>query len=172
MTLLGRIAATNGNENEALEWFRKASQGPDGLNFKSSAETLVFEAQLLMQQDKERAREALQKAALELDDPSAYYYLATMEEKESLNRTVYFMKAAASGILEAAYELGRIELSKIKDVGSSNKSADHKMAREWFELAATGGHRESILELAKICKDNGELEEERIWRAKADDVNR
>jgi TPR repeat protein len=167
MTLSGRIAASQGGNKEALGWFRKATQGPTGLDFEEAGEALVCEGQLLMKDDTKAAQAVLRKAALELDDPSAYFYLAELEEKGSQSQAVYLMKAASSGIIEAAHELGSIELSKTTKASEGNSPPSYGIAREWFQLAAVGDYGPSMLQLAQICKESGEPDEGLKWLEKA-----
>ena len=167
MTLLGRILANQGKDREALELFHKATRGPAGLDFEGAGEALVCEGQLLMEQNAKEAETIFRKAAFELDDPSAYYYLSELQEESSLNQAVYLMKAASSGIVEAAHKLGSIELLKTKESSASNSSPNHGMAREWFHLAAAGEYGPSMLSMAQICRECGELDEGLQWLNKA-----
>lgn len=167
MTLLGRTVATKGKTAEALEWFRKATRGPAGLDFEEAGEALVYEGELLMKSHRKEAIAVLRKAALELDDPSAYFYLAELEKSGSPNQIVYFMKAASSGITEAAHELGLIEVAKAVESADGNTPPHYEMAREWFQLAAADNYRPSMISMSKICRDNGEAEEARKWLNKA-----
>jgi TPR repeat protein len=167
MTLLGRTEASKGNATEALEWIRKATRGPAGLDFEEAGEALVYEGQLLMNRNREEAIKALRKAALELDEPSAYFYLAKLEKSGSPNQTVYFMKAASSGVTEASHQLGLIELSKAVKAADGNTPPDYGMAREWFQLAAADGYQPSMLSMCQICEDSGKTDEELEWRKKA-----
>jgi TPR repeat protein len=170
LILLGRVMSARGRDEEALELIRKAMQGPAGLDFDGAGDALLYTGQLLMKKDKGQAEAALRKAALEYDDPTAYYYLAEMEKEGSLNRIIYYMKAASSGILQAAHKLGTIEMSKAVEAAKGKGSPDYRMAREWFQIAADGQYRESILSMAEICKDTGESDQEQQWLQKARDL--
>lgn len=169
MSMLGRIAAAGRRNSEALGWFQKATHGPSGLDFEEAREALVCEGQLLMKTNVKEAEAVFRKAAREFDDPSAYFYLSELEEKGSSNQVVYLLKAASSGIIEAAHELGSIEYSKsMVPIGDS--PPNYAMAREWFELAATGEYGPSILKLAQICRDSGETDEGLKWLEKAKEL--
>jgi TPR repeat protein len=162
MTLLGRISANQGRKREALAWFRKATQGLAGLDFEEAGEALVCEAQLVMDDNAKEAETLFRKAAFELDDPSAYYYLSELQESP-LNQVAYLMKAASSGIVEAAHKLGLMELSKTGRGADGNSPTSYGMAREWFQLAAAGKYGPSMLSLAQMCRECGELDEGLRW---------
>jgi tetratricopeptide (TPR) repeat protein len=171
MTLLGKVLLSQRRENEALEWFRRATQGPtQSLTFESAGEALVNEGRLLLsRKDHDSAGQAFRKAALELDDPSAYFYLSQLKETGSAQHKVYLLKAASSGIVEAWHNLGSLELSEIEK--RSNKAtsiADYGLAWEWFQVAATDGFGLSMLNLALICKSVGKSEDGLKWLDKAE----
>jgi TPR repeat protein len=166
MTLLGRVAAARGKDREALEWFRTVFKESGNLDPEEAGEALVCEGQILKKTNLKEAEAAFRKAALELDNPSAYFNLSQLEEEGSLQQKVYLLKAASSGISEAAHSLGSLELSKIKESDESS-SPDYGMAREWFQIAAVDGFGPSMLSMARICKASGESEEGLEWLAKA-----
>lgn len=173
MALLGKVLLTQQKEREALEWFRKASQGPaESLGFEGAREALVHEGRILLGwADKEGAATAFRKAALELDDPSAYFYLSKFEEPNSAQQQVYLLKAASSGIVEAWHDLGSIELARIdKQPAKPDSISDYGMAREWFQVAAADGFGLSMLNLALICKAAGELDSGLKWLDKAEQL--
>lgn len=170
LILLGRVVGSQGRDKEALEFFRKAIQGPAGLEFEGASDALVYVGQLLIKKDKGQAEAVFRKAALEFDDPSAYYYLAEIEKEGSLNRMVYYMKAASSGILEAAHKLGNIEKSRAVEEAKGKGPPDYQMAREWFQIAAEGQYWASMVSMAEICKDTGDSDQEQKWLQKARDL--
>jgi tetratricopeptide (TPR) repeat protein len=115
MTLLGKVLLSQRGEKDALEWFRKATRPPTGnIDFDGAGEALVHEGRILMQwKDKDGAKKVFEKAALELDDPSAYFYLSQLQEPGSSTQEVYLLKAASSGVQDAYHNLGALELARI-----------------------------------------------------------
>lgn len=166
MGILGRLALGKEKNSEALDWFQKATAGPQGLDFEDAGEILVYEGQLLMKTNVKEAEAVFRKAALELDDPSAYFYLSQLEEDGSPNEVVYLLKAASSGIIEAAHRLACIEYSKSM-APDGNSPPNYAMAREWFQLAGNGGYGPSMLQMAQLCRDSGESDEGLKWLQKA-----
>ncbi|KAF2107209.1 hypothetical protein BDV96DRAFT_589906 [Lophiotrema nucula] len=142
-------------------------------------------ATLLMQSgdasSREQAKKVLERGALEEDDPLAYYHLASFEGKQSADWLTYMTKAAGSGYAEAMYELG-IFYQKAGDWRGSNNGlnpsilADTRLAKalnwlqewrrkgpddlavEWFEAAATRGHKPAMAELVKIYETGGNVD--------------
>jgi TPR repeat protein len=173
MTLLGKVLFNQRGEKEALEWFRKATRPPTGsLDFQGAGEALVHEGRILLGwKDKEGAEAVFRKAALELDDPSAYFYLSQLQEPGSPNQEVYLLKAASSGVLEAWHNLGALELAKIeKRPLKDGQTRNYGMAKEWFEVAAADGFGLSMLNLASIYRAVGQGEEALRWLEKAEGV--
>jgi TPR repeat protein len=171
MTLLGKVLMAERREKEALEWFRRATRPPTGgLEYDGAGEALVNEGRILSQRnEREGAKAAFEKAALELDDPSGYFYLAQLQEPGSSNQEVYLLKAASSGVLEAWHNLGALELEKMNKDGKKLTSlADYGMAREWFQVAAADGFGLSMLNMAKIYKAVGQMDEALKWLEKAE----
>lgn len=121
MAILGSALMASGQEKEALAYFQKATRA--GLEFDGAGEALVGEGRILINQGKKvAAKAALEKAALQLDDPAAYYYLSQLQEPGSTNQQVYLLKAATSGIIEASHNLGAFELEKIHKSGKKPTS--------------------------------------------------
>ena len=172
MALLGKVFFSQQKENEALEWLRKATRPPTGtLEFAGSGDALVYEGRILSKTgDIEGAEEAFKKAALELDEPSAYFYLSRLQEPGSSTQEVYLLKAASSGILEAWHNLGALELAKIeKGEKKPTSLADYGMAREWFQVAAADGFGLSMLNMALMCKAVGQDEVSLAWLDRAEE---
>ena len=173
MTLLGKVLFNQRGEKEALEWFRKATRPPTGsLDFQGAGEALVHEGRILLGwKDKEGAEAVFRRAALELDDPLAYFYLSQLQEPGSPNQEVYLLKAASSGVREAWHNLGALELAKIeKRPLKDGQTRNYGMATEWFEVAAADGFGLSMLNLASIYRAVGQGEEALRWLEKADGV--
>jgi TPR repeat protein len=172
MTLLGKVLLSQRGEKDALEWFRKATRPPTGgIDFDGAGEALVHEGRILMQwKDKDGAKKVFEKAALELDDPSAYFYLSQLQEPGSSIQEVYLLKAASSGVQDAYHNLGALELARIdKNKKKPTSLADYGMAREWFQVAAADGFGLSMLNLALMCKAVGEIEEGKKWLSRAEE---
>lgn len=171
MTLLGKVLMAERREKEALDWFRRATQPPTGgLDFDGSGEALVSKGRILLQRNDEKgAKSAFEKAALELDDPSAYFYLAQLQEPGSSNQQVYLLKAASSGVMEAWHNLGALELEKLNRQERRPSSLDdYGLAREWFQVAAAEGFGLSMINMAVICKAVGQIDEALKWLEKAE----
>ncbi|KAE8446814.1 hypothetical protein EG329_011591 [Mollisiaceae sp. DMI_Dod_QoI] len=173
LSLLGQIYYARQEKKQALEYFRKATGPPTGnLEFFGAGEALVNEGKILIEMDdKDGAKVAFEKAALELDEPSGYFYLSKMQEPGSSQEQVYLLKAASSGIQEAWHNLGALEMMKRKDNATLKPKtiADFGMAYEWFQVAAADGFGLSMLNLALMCKSVGNIEEGRKWLEKAEE---
>jgi TPR repeat protein len=176
MAILGKVLLTQSKENEALEWFCKATSLPTGnLDFEDAGEALVNMGRILLKQgDRGGAKAAFSKAALELDDPSAYFYLSQLLPQNSSSQEEYLLKSATSGITEACHNLGALELSKAEKQRDSTKTSeqklDYKMAIEWFTIAAHDGFGLSMLNLAMIYKLLGDEKVGRGWLEAAKDI--
>lgn len=163
MTLLGKVMLSQAREEEAFEWFSKATRS--GHDFEGVGEAFSYQGQILLnRKDTEGAKVALRKAALELDDPSGYFYLSQLEEPGSEQQEVYLLKAASSGIIEAWHKLGALELFRIYQRGEKPTSIRaFGMAREWFQVAAAGGFGLSMLNMALICRIGGQSDAGLKW---------
>ncbi|KAF7863061.1 hypothetical protein EAF04_007144 [Stromatinia cepivora] len=172
MGLLGQILYSQGKEKEALNWLQKAVSGTELPNFPGAAEALVVLGLILEKTDREAAKKVFSKAALDLDYPSAFFYLSKhVGPDEEDNRMVYLLKAAGSGIPEACHNLGAIELSKNGDQADKNPSKrSYGYAKEWFQVAAEGGFGLSMLNMASICKSQGQTEETLKWLGRAEEL--
>lgn len=173
MVLLGKVLLTQGHEREALGWLQKATRPPTGSNqINGAGDALVSEGRILLRMgQRKEAESAFKTAALELDEPSGYFYLSQLQELGTPDHKIYLLKAASSGILEACHNLGALELVEIEKKGEKPKSLqDYGMAREWFMVAAADGFGLSMLNLALMHKAVGEEEESLAWLLKADKV--
>ncbi|KAJ8060882.1 hypothetical protein OCU04_009963 [Sclerotinia nivalis] len=170
MGLLGQILYSQGKEKEALNWLQKAVSGTELPNFPGAAEALVVLGLILEKSDKEAAKKAFSKAALDLDYPSAFFYLSKhVGPDEEDNRMIYLLKAAGSGIPEACHNLGAIELSKKGEQADKKPSErSYGYAKEWFQVAAEGGFGMSMLNMASICKSQGQTKEALKWLERAE----
>ncbi|KAI6715910.1 hypothetical protein JHW43_001568 [Diplocarpon mali] len=173
MTLFGQVLYAQRRENEALEWLRKTYCYATGsLSFDGAGEALITEGRILLSmKDKEGAMKAFKKAALEMDEPLAYYYLSQSEEPGSEAQNAYLLKAAMSGVMEASYDLGVLELAKIEQGSKRPKSLrDYGMANEWFQVAAADGFGLSMLKLASMNNTVGDRKKGLMWLRKAERV--
>ncbi|KAK0125934.1 hypothetical protein ONS95_007558 [Cadophora gregata] len=167
MTLLGMALFSQRKEDDALVWLRKASAG--FLDFPGAADALVLEGRILMSYDKKGAMAVFQRAADELDDPNAYFYLSKLQPPGSATHEMYLAKAAASGVLEACHNLGALELAKInKRVQKPKSMDDYGLARDWTEVAAVGGFGLSLLNMALMCRNVGLRAQGLVWLQKAE----
>lgn len=177
MFLLGKSLYSQGAEKNALEWLRKATKIPTGnLEFDGAGEALVLEGLILARGglDKAGAKAAWEKAARDLDEPQAYFYLSQLEGERGnfAVQQVYLLKAASGGVSDAAHNLGVIELEKLMK-GEEKKLEtmdDYGMAREWFNVAAASGFGMSMLNMATICETVRNNAEALMWLKKAEGV--
>ncbi|RKF61860.1 putative hcp-like protein [Erysiphe neolycopersici] len=171
MMLLGKVLFyAYQSDTEALSWLQKANYPPTGNHmFDGAGESLVLEGRILQKTgDIQSAKIAFEKAAKELDEPEAYFYLSQIQENGSLIQQNYLLKAATAGITEAWYNLGVIELKKImKNNPNIEKLGDFGIAREWFLVAAFDGNGPSMLNLAIMCKMIGDWTQAFEWLGKA-----
>lgn len=172
--LLAKILFTDPNtEKKALSWLQKATKPPTGnLEFDGAGEALVLKGRILLKmKKKEEATAVFKQAALELDEPEGYFYLSKLQDPTSAEHQIYLLKAATSGIVEASHNLGVLELEKLmKSQIKSKNLDDYGVARDWFEVAAADGFGLSMLNMASMCKQVGDVEAAAIWLSKAEQV--
>ncbi|RKF55309.1 putative hcp-like protein [Golovinomyces cichoracearum] len=171
MMLLGKVLFYTNSEKRSLSWLQKATHPITGnLNFEGASECLVLIGRILQKQsDLAGAKSAFEKAAKQLNDPQAYFYLSKMEANGTSLQVDYLLKAASAGITEAWYNLGVIELDKIQKNGKQPKKLeDYGIARDWFLVAAYDGHGPSMLNLAIMSKISQNLDEAFAWLKKAE----
>ncbi|KAL5322396.1 hypothetical protein ACEPPN_010369 [Leptodophora sp. 'Broadleaf-Isolate-01'] len=167
MTLLGMALYSQQKEDKALEWLRKATSGT--LDFHGAAEALVLQGRILMAHDTDGAMAAFQRAASELEDSKAFFYLSKMQTPGSESHEAFLIQAASSGVLEACHNLGAMEMAKINEGGKRPRSLnDYGLAREWAQIAAEGGFGFSMLNMALMCKSVGRRDEGLEWLEKAE----
>lgn len=173
MLLLGRISKARGDSKSALQWFQLATQPRDGppegnIEWPGAAEALVEEGRMLQAQGaKLAAKMVFERAARELDDPTAYFYLSKFEDPGSAKQEFCLKKASSAGILEAWHNLGALELSKESE-NEIEEIDDYGMAREWFLVAAADGFGLSMLNLAIMHKSVGDIEGAVDWLLQAE----
>ncbi|TQS38105.1 hypothetical protein Golomagni_01399, partial [Golovinomyces magnicellulatus] len=173
MMLLGKVLFYTNSEKRSLSWLQKATHPTTGnLDFEGASESLVLEGRILQKQsDLSGAKSAFEKAAKQLNDPQAYFYLSKMEVNGTPLQVDYLLKAASAGVTEAWYNLGVIELDEIQKNGiQPKKLEDYGLAREWFLVAAHDGHGPSMLNLAIMSKMSQNLNQAFEWLKKAESI--
>ncbi|KAF2180803.1 hypothetical protein K469DRAFT_714372 [Zopfia rhizophila CBS 207.26] len=199
MTLQGQFLEKEGKKKDAMKLYEEA-MGMADIKLKNAPKEgpriampltppwNILGNLLLANKDptaQVRAKEVFKKGALEGDDPLAYYHLASFEEdKQSCNWLQYMSKAAASGHIDAMYQVAHFYLkSQAEEQGQKNvnpdllekdntltealnwlNSRDRSMgpialAIEWFEVAARGGHKPSMMTLVEYFRKSGKIEE-------------
>lgn len=98
------------------------------------------QAKILQKQNRtQEAKDLYRMAALELDNPQAFWNLSSLIDgpRDSPERRTYLLKAAISGVQEACRELGVLEKMMAEREGLADKDrADRElMSQEWFRLA-------------------------------------
>ncbi|KAI9786977.1 MAG: hypothetical protein M1835_002914 [Candelina submexicana] len=164
LVLKGQIAMSQCREAAALKFFEKATQ--------STTETpeneydvggpreawLALGRGLLKQRNYTKAEQAFRRAA-DMDDPVAYHYLANLPTTSPGDWEVYLLKAASSGIMPAAHDLGLLYAERAKK-GPSVKREDWLLrAHEWFCVSGSDKYIPSLLEKAILLKTNDQYEE-------------
>ena len=171
MVIQGKALSLQGKNAEASKWYCAAIDVGD---FDGLGEALTLESALLRgRKDDVGAEKLIRRAALELDDPLAYFKLSEFVPEGSPEQTKYLLKAASSGISAACHKLGVLEMQKIKALPREVKGVDGligamktghevrvhaselRMAIAWFEVAAEEGNGESMLILAVLLQAAG-----------------
>lgn len=173
MVLLGRIYESQKEDDKALQLYRQAastspvaegelnSQLP--LPGEGVASALVHQGLLLQRHGNSSGAEAaFHKAALEHDDPTGYYHLALIQKFNSSTQETYLLKAASSGITQAATGLGQIHLGRAR-TEPAEEATHIKLAKEWLYLGATAGEGQSMLLLAKVFIKEGKMQSAQKW---------
>ena len=118
---LAQILERQGKTEKALHYFEEvAHQESSTYTEGDDVEGAVAKAWLALGRlrinapDIAPAEAALKKAALVHDDPVAYFYLARLRHPKSSDYLLYNLKAASSGVTEAAHNLGILYLQQSK----------------------------------------------------------
>jgi TPR repeat protein len=191
MTLHGKFLEKAGKHGTARYWYEKATENcktkfdpryPHPMAFPRETPWMALVNNLMSQKSPEtleQAKAALQKGAFKASDPLAYYQLASLEDGMTPDWFTYVSKAAASGHLEATYKLGHYYMNVNTDPSSFLSNSRMKralkfvtdwepgsiklLAKEWFAVAAAGGHKPAMLELSQISKSEGDEEGATHW---------
>ena len=121
--LLAQILESQGKVEKALAYYEQITTTVDK---SAEVEGTLAQAWLALgriktsNKDLPGAEAAFRKAALECDDPTAYFYLARFCDPKSDEYLLYNLKAASSGVKEAAHNLGDFYLQQSKPNRSTN----------------------------------------------------
>jgi TPR repeat protein len=181
MTLHGKFLELAGNTEEARYFYEKALERYNTKIFRGYPHPMAFPwltpwTELVNLEETfqtpsiEKMTEALKFGALKADDPMAYYKLATLQDKKSPEWLTYMSKAAASGHPEAMYRLGQFyqEVNAqpsnflnnagfkkaLKFITSWRRNASADFGMEWLKVAAMGGHKPAMMEMARLYEQN------------------
>lgn len=183
MVLHAEVLGTRGQTDQALRLCEEVVQQKTGSHTSSDAsgDTTNRRAWTALAKLRETtgdlagAESAFETAALEYDDPWGYYHLADRYCRPDDSEYLQFMlKAAASGIPDAAYKLGRYYLgltplpkkdldhSGASDFGPKYGKAERKLlAVEWFSVSAESPSHTNIddsrVYLALLLRAQGDL---------------
>ncbi|KAI9702452.1 MAG: hypothetical protein M1836_000932 [Candelina mexicana] len=164
LVLKGQIAMSRCQEAAALKFFEEATQSttetPDnGYDVGGPREGwLALGRGLLKQRNYTKAEQAFRIAA-DMDDPVAYHYLANLPKTSRGDREVHLLKAASSGIMLAAHELGLLYAERAKKAPSVKRGDWLLRAHEWFCVSGSDKYIPSLLEKAVLLKANDQYEE-------------
>ena len=194
------ILQIHGNSNQALKLYERAidtskdiSVGQDALNKVLSDASEALAMLYERSGNPEKAKKALEISAFKYDTPSSYLRLALKyHEPDSKLYHEYLLKAASSGVGEAARLLGTWYLTKIdktlassaqKVTSTSATSKEHdrkergvvshcyKLAKEWFlvttELTTGKDANLAMLFLSRILRKQGDFDGCLQWLEKA-----
>jgi len=156
MVFYGKILESKKRDAEALEMFRKAAEAPrDPSTDADVAEALVKQGLMCLRHGRKgEGQSYFQKAALELDNPFAYFQLALIMPEGNPVRQTYFLKAAASGVVEADFEIAKHFLAEVSNPNAAleQRKESQKLCEQWLQVAAYQGHKESQEMLAGLVK--------------------
>jgi len=134
MILLGQILERQGKADKALDFYEEVvNTKNDRYGGAEDEDSNIAQAWLALGRIKAQGRDlagakaALKKAALEFDDPTAYFYMARFRDPKSDDYLLYNLKAASSGISEAAHNLGIFYLQRSKSDQQTSSSIDTRL---------------------------------------------
>lgn len=142
-TLQGLIFASQRNSNSdamALKWFLSAMQlgGEEPGAWDWQASCYIGLAKIYLKQGKlAKAKETLRHAADGLDMPEACWLYANTFDQDDAERVVWLKKAAVSGNMAAARELGQAALRELnaENISNGKKKEGQLLADEWLAIA-------------------------------------
>ena len=169
MILLAKGKELHGKHEEALELYQEAgslsetmtsSQYDESSSIPGEAWASAGRLMGKMSRVAEEQR-ATEKAAVMHDNPEAYYTLALKFRKPTENQYLeYMLKAAGSGIGDAAYKVGLWYLDQTGGQ-SSTRHIPSTMAQEWFQVAAESPKCQwkplAKLHIARMLYEQGDL---------------
>jgi len=184
MTLHGQFLERSGHNVSAKHWYEQAVEHcktkfdpryPHPMALPREQPWIALANRMLSENTPEaraKAKAVLEKGAFKAGDPLAYYQLASLEDGTSPAWLTYMSKAAASGHLEAKHKLGHYYMDvdadpssylnnprlrqALKFVTNWRPGSVQSLAKEWFAVAAAGGHKPAMLELAELSSTEGD----------------
>lgn len=198
MILLGRIREAQGKPDEALRLYERATNadsntytGVEAVDDSIGDAWVKMSRLKLKKNDVQGSQAAIEKGAFQYDEPMAYYYLATIcTAPDSADYPRYLMKAAASGVAEAAQCLGVYYEAKFKkaldirpreegstegevkagslsiketSIESIEEPENRQLALEWFTVAAEAGLPRSRISLAILLRSLNFVQKGMDW---------
>lgn len=138
MFLQGKIYERQGKNKLALDMYVKSTEvftdeyaGADGIKISPGDAWMAISRLRMQANNKVEAEEALKKAAIDHDNPSAYLYLATkMTDPSSDEYEEYLLRAAISAEPEAAKELGAYYFKKLQKNGLFIRKSSHPVSMD------------------------------------------
>lgn len=142
-TLQGLILAAQDKPSadaKALQWFLSAIQigGEEPRAWDWQPSCFIGLAKIYLKQGKKgKAQETLRHAAADLDMPEACWLYANTFDQDDAERMVWLKKAAVSGNLAAARELGQATLRELNvdNLSSEKRKERQLLADEWLAIA-------------------------------------
>lgn len=165
----GQIYEAGKQDSLALEMYMKSlSSASEGYQGAEAFDIPLGEVwtgiyRLKSRKDKEGAHIAIKRAALEYDEPSAYYLLAKeFTSKSSSEYENYMLKAAASGEMRAADALGIFYLEQFQGIQlcSSKESLNNLVEKLAGESKDSGNASQAPLRALTKMKNYLELARE------------
>lgn len=151
MLLLAQILESQGKVDKALTYYEQITNNDGKDRAAAEADGTIARAWLALgrikasNEDFTGAEAALKKAALEYDEPTAYFYLARFCDTKSDDYLLYNLKAASSGVREAAHNLGDFYLRQSKGDRQTSNAVNTKF--ENGKVAASASFESETLQL-------------------------
>lgn len=163
MVLYGRVLETKKKHDEAIEMFQRAAQFPrDPSTDSDVGEAFIQHGNILLGKgNKGDAKPYFKKAALEYDNAVGYSSLASLMSDEDPLKETYLLKAAASGIAEAGFQLAGFYHRTTELSAPLEKRQESKMITEkWLELGVFQGDEKSKAALKRLLDGEYSLDDE------------